>query len=128
MRTSRNVLVVDDNPGNREIIHEILDGHFTVIDASNGTEALAIAARCRPPIVLLDVMLPDIDGYEVCRRLRRSAGTDTACIIMVSAKAMPSEQQAGFEAGADSYLTKPFDDDELWEAIHSRAESREVSV
>ncbi len=64
-------------------------------------------------MVLLDVMLPDADGYALCRRLRDQQATSKARIIMVSAKAFPQEQAAGITAGADAYLTKPFDEDAL---------------
>jgi two-component system, cell cycle response regulator len=113
MSIAKRVLVVDDNANNVEVIHEILDGDYDVIDAANGWEALEIAERLAPQFVLLDVMLPIIDGYEVCRKMRQLPGMKRARIIMVSAKAMPSERRHGLDAGADDYLTKPFDDGEL---------------
>jgi len=113
MSMPKQILVVDDNANNVEVIHEILDGDYDVIDAANGWEALEIAERLAPQFVLLDVMLPIIDGYEVCRKMRQLPGMKRARIIIVSAKAMPSERRLGLEAGADDYLTKPFDDGEL---------------
>lgn len=117
MNKPKNVLVVDDNPNNREVFHEILEGQYNIIDAANGWEALELAEEFEPRIVLLDVMLPILDGYQVCRELRRLAAMKSARIIMVSAKAMPSERAAGIEAGADDYLTKPFDDSDLLKAL-----------
>jgi CheY-like chemotaxis protein len=110
--TPKKVLVVDDNANNVEVIHEILDGDYEVIDAANGWEALEMAEELAPDFVLLDVMLPLMDGYEVCRKMRQ-AGAKRSKIIMVSARAMPSERRFGLEAGADDYLTKPFDDGQL---------------
>jgi putative two-component system response regulator len=107
------VLVVDDCAVNREVIHEILDGDYELVDAANGQEACQRAERHRPQVVLLDVMLPDADGYTLCRRLRSHEATSRARIIMVTAKALPQEQAAGFQAGADAYLTKPFHEEEL---------------
>jgi CheY-like chemotaxis protein len=113
MKLPRNILVVDDNPNNRDVYHEILEPDYCVLDASDGWEALDIAAELEPRIVLLDVMLPIMDGYQVCRQMRQIPSMRSARIIMVSAKAMPSECTAGLEAGADDYLTKPFEDSEL---------------
>src|SRR5688572_8467079 len=93
----RRILVVDDNLINREIIEEILRDDFTVITASNGSEALELADRYEPRVVLLDVMLPGMDGYSICRKLRAMPEMSTARIVMVTAKAMPSERAQGFE-------------------------------
>lgn len=117
----KTILVVDDNPTNVEIVREMLEDEHHVLIASRGEEALRKAYRYKPAVVLLDVMLPDVDGYEVCRRLRRTPGMFRSKIIMVSAKAMPSEQALGIDAGADGYITKPFDDAEL------RAEIRDLA-
>ena len=119
MNAHKRILVVDDNPTNLEIFEEMLDGEYVVLTARDGAESLAIAERFSPRVVLLDVMLPGIDGYEVCRKLRGIAGMSDARIIMVSAKAMPSERVAGMNAGADAYITKPFDDAELLTAIRT---------
>jgi len=119
MNAHKRVLVVDDNPTNLEIFQEMLDGEYLVLAAKDGAESLAMARRFLPRVVLLDVMLPGIDGYEVCRKMRGIAGMSDARIIMVSAKAMPSERVAGLSAGADAYITKPFDDAELMAAIRT---------
>jgi CheY-like chemotaxis protein len=123
MRTSKTVLVVDDNPLNLEICREILDGDYEVLTARDGPEAIRLASRHRPGVILLDIMLPEMDGYETCRRLRNLSATRNTSIIMVSAKAMPSERAEGLAAGADFYLTKPFDDSELLTAIRSCQET-----
>jgi CheY-like chemotaxis protein len=119
MSRRQRVLVVDDNAVNREIIEEILASDFQVLMAENGTEAVSMAQRHHPSVVLLDVMLPGADGYAICRRLRSMPGMADLRIIMVTAKAMPSERARGFDAGADAYVTKPFDDGDLVAAIRA---------
>ena len=80
---------------------------------TDGEAAVAKAVSEHPELVLLDVMMPGMDGYEACRRMRAEPSLKSLRIILVSAKAMPSERLKGFEAGADDYVTKPFDHDEL---------------
>lgn len=106
------ILIVDDNPVNCAICEEILAEEYTLQTADCGEAALELAATFEPDLVLLDVMMPGIDGLEVCRRLRQSV-RPWVKIIMVSAKVQTSDRLAGYEAGADDYLTKPFDEDEL---------------
>jgi CheY-like chemotaxis protein len=113
MRVKTTVLAVDDNPINLGILEEILASDYRLKFARNGQQAIQIAEECRPAIVLLDVMMPGMDGLEICRRLRETPGLNHTIIIMVSAKAMPSERSAGLRAGADDYITKPFDEVEL---------------
>src|SRR5688572_18684841 len=119
MTRRKRVLVVDDNPVNREIVEEILAGEYEVHMADNGVDALKVASRCRPVVALLDVMMPGMDGYEICRKLRATPGLADLRIVMVTAKAMPSERARGFDSGADAYVTKPFDDGDLLAAIRS---------
>jgi putative two-component system response regulator len=117
MHLSRTILAVDDNLINLGILQEILASDYRLKYARTGQEALRMAAQCHPAVVLLDVMMPGMDGLEICRRLRKIPGLSNTAIIMVSAKAMPSEQDAGMRAGADDYITKPFDEVELLDAL-----------
>jgi CheY-like chemotaxis protein len=119
MRPATRVLVVDDNPINIEIVTEALEDDFQILPASNADEALELVERFQPRIVLLDVMLPGMDGYELCRRIRTAPGMLSARIVMVTAKAMPSEESFGYDAGADAYVTKPFEDVDLLSAMRS---------
>ena len=119
MSRFQRILIVDDNPTNLAILTEMLEGDFTLRAVRGGEEALSIAERFNPGVILLDVMMPGLDGYETCRRLRMMPALSDAVIIMLSAKAMPSEQAAGMAAGADDYVTKPFDDGELMAKIHA---------
>lgn len=120
MRRPHHVLVVDDNLTNLEILEELLeDNDFIVHKARNAEAAIKIASRHSPRIILLDVMMPDVDGYDLCRRLRQLPQTSDARVIMVTAKSMPSEMASGYDSGADAYITKPFDDAELFEAMRA---------
>ena len=110
--SSQKILVVDDNETNRLILAEILEDQYQIEFAVDGESALEKAAACDPDLILLDVMMPGIDGYEVCRRLRMSS-RPWVKIIMVSAKIQPADRVTGYEAGADDYLGKPFDPDEM---------------
>ena len=107
------ILVVDDNPINVEIIQEALEREFDIGVARDGEEALRVAADFQPELILLDVMMPGLDGYEVCRRVRSNTALRHVKIIMVSAKSEVSERLEGYRAGADDYLPKPFQEDEL---------------
>jgi two-component system sensor histidine kinase/response regulator len=109
------VLVVDDETQNTEIMSEILSFHhqYEYRIAHSGEDSLAIMGEFFPDIVLLDIMMPGIDGYEVCRRVRASEKNKLAKIIMVSGLSMIGDRLKGYEAGADDYISKPFVEDEL---------------
>ena len=117
------VLVVDDHPTNLSIMEMLLEDEYELRLASSGTEALAAVPEFRPAVVLLDVNLPDVDGYEVCRQLRESPENAHLKILFVSAKAMESERQRGFEAGGDDYIVKPFDHDEMLAKVQGCVEA-----
>jgi DNA-binding response OmpR family regulator len=103
------VLIVDDEPHIVDLVRVTLeDERLRVLDAPDGTAALAAAERERPDLVLLDVNLPDISGLEVCRRLRGCRAAGALRIVMLSAAAQRDDVALGLAAGADEYLTKPF--------------------
>lgn len=112
MQHQNRILIVDDNLTNIAILEEILED-YPLRTATSGKEALRIAPDFKPSVLLLDIMMPEMNGYETCRRLRENPILRNTKIIMVSAKAMVSERLKGYEAGADDYITKPFDHDEL---------------
>src|SRR3984885_5728577 len=108
---SARILVVDDVPANVKLLEARLSAeYFDVLTASNGTEALEIATRAECDIILLDVMMPDIDGFEVCRRLKSNPATHFIPVVMVTALDSPADRVRGLEAGADDFLTKPVSD------------------
>jgi two-component system cell cycle response regulator len=105
------ILVVDDVPANVKLLEARLSAeYFDVITATNGKDALALCARAECDLVLLDVMMPDMDGFEVCRRLKTNPATHHIPVVMVTALDQPSDRVRGLEAGADDFLTKPTPD------------------
>ena len=113
MRTQNRILAVDDNSESITIMEELLGEAYDLKTATTGEEALQIALDFLPDIILLDIMMPGMDGYEVCRRLRGHSAIRHTNIIMVSAKVTPQERLKGYDVGADDYITKPFEDKEL---------------
>jgi two-component system cell cycle response regulator len=108
---SARILVVDDVPANVKLLEARLSAeYFDVLTASNGAEALAMCARAECDIVLLDIMMPDMDGFEVCRRLKANPATHYIPVVMVTALDSPVDRVRGLEAGADDFLTKPVSD------------------
>jgi len=113
MKSSTRILIVDDDERNRRILYEILGDDFILEDAEDGESALDILPVFMPDIILLDIMMPGIDGYEVCRRIRDSAQFKNVKIILVSGKSLTEERLEGYSAGADDFVSKPFDMDEI---------------
>ena len=118
MAAPSRILVVDDDHAIAEMVGIVLRGKgFDVVTAPDGASALDAFDRVGPDLVLLDLMLPGMDGIEVCRELRRRSGVP---VIMLTARSDTSDVVEGLEAGADDYLTKPFEPDELVARIRAR--------
>src|SRR4030095_9995865 len=114
------ILIVDDNPTNVKVLQTRLAAEgYEVITAADGDEGLATARQQTPDLILLDVMMPKLDGFEVCRQLRADAGFPFTPIIMVTAMADSRDVVAGLEAGGDEYLTKPVDHAALAARVNS---------
>ena len=108
------ILIVDDEEHIRELIKFNLEQNgYKVISADNGIDALKIAKTEKPQLILLDVMLPGMDGYDVCKEIRRDHSISTTPIIMITAKGEELDKILGLELGADDYITKPFSIREL---------------
>ena len=123
----KRILVVDDDRNLRKIIQTNLElAGYDVSTAANGEDALRVLATMQPDLVVLDVMMPLMDGYEVARRIRRHPANTHVPIIMLTAKSEVEDKLAGFEAGADDYITKPFGPQELLARV--RAKLRRVEV
>jgi len=105
-----SVLVVDDDPDNREVLAEYLRFcGFEVCCACNGSESLSIARTIRPQVVLMDLAMPGLDGYETTRRMKADPLTRNAVVCAVTALAMPADQQLARDAGCDAVFIKPVD-------------------
>src|SRR6266849_6265467 len=125
---SARVLVVDDVDVNVRLLEAKLSSeYFTVITASSGEEALHAARSEHPDIVLLDVMMPEMDGFEVCRRLKADARTADMPVIMVTALSEISDRVHGLECGADDFLTKPVNDVALFARVRSLVRLKRVT-
>jgi len=114
----RRILVADDEI---YILHILefslnLEG-YDVISASSGAEALSKVVKERPDLVVLDIVMPETDGYEVCRRLKSDERTRDIPVIFLSAKDTPTDQEVGMRLGADAYITKPFSPQRLIDCI-----------
>jgi len=110
VRTPPRILIVDDVPANVHILQSRLVANgYDIVTATDGEAALAAVKETQPDLILLDVMMPKMDGFEVCRRLRADASVPFIPIIMVTAKTDPKDVVAGLEAGGDEYVTKPVD-------------------
>jgi two-component system cell cycle response regulator len=122
------VLVVDDVPANVKLLEARLSAeYFDVTTAYSGAEALAVCERAECDIVLLDVMMPDMDGFEVCRMLKTNPVTHHIPVVMVTALDQPSDRVRGLEAGADDFLTKPVTDVALVSRVRSLARLKMVT-
>jgi two-component system phosphate regulon response regulator PhoB len=114
----KTLLVVDDEPSILETTRFILECEgYHVLTARDGEEALATIQRERPPIVLLDVMIPKLNGFEVCRRIRQDPDLARTFVLILTARGQKADEAMAMEAGADTYMRKPFDDEEILACI-----------
>ena len=117
------VLIVDDEQHIRLLIEQTLeeleDDGIELLTAGDGEEALTVVERHRPALVFLDVMMPKRNGFDVCRTIKRELGLDGTHVVLLTAKGQAYDRHQGEEAGADLYMTKPFDPDELLQ--HARS-------
>jgi CheY-like chemotaxis protein len=108
------ILLVDDNAINLQLLHETLEGHgYRLLAARSGEEALRIARKATPDLILLDIMMPGIDGYETCARLKSDEATHNSVVIFLTALQSTEEKVRGLSMGAMDFITKPFDPEEI---------------
>jgi len=120
------ILVVDDNLDNVEILRALLESRgYTVASASDGRAALAKIEEVQPDLVLLDVMMPGMDGWQVCRTIKNHPVFCNTRVVMVTAKGDYEDKFEGMRAGADDYVVKPIDMQELTEKVERNLEARE---
>jgi len=105
----RRVLIVDDQPINIRVLHMVLSRDYQVFMATSGEQALAQCAANPPDLVLMDVVMPGLDGYEVCRRLKAADATRSIPVVFVTAHNDPQQRALGRDAGADGFISKPVD-------------------
>lgn len=114
----RKILIVDDEPYILNILDFSLDAEgYTVLQAPDGDEALRLAAAQHPDLIILDVMMPRLDGFETCRRLKADAGTKDIPVVMLTARNSRADRDKGDRAGADGYMTKPFSPQRLLDVV-----------
>lgn len=113
------VLIVDDEPMNVELLEAYLGSEYVTVSASNGKEALTKVNEEKPDILLLDIMMPEMNGYDVCKLIRSAEGTQLLPVVMVTALSNREDRIRGVEAGADDFLIKPVDKVELTARIRS---------
>jgi DNA-binding response OmpR family regulator len=125
------ILIADDNPSNAELLDAHLDGSgFETKLVYNGEDTIAAAREWKPDLILLDVMMPKLSGFEVCRRLRADPATKDVAVLMVTALDQATDVETAVEAGTDDFITKPINKTELLLRVRamlaSRSEANEV--
>jgi len=120
MKTTKKILIVDDDPNILLSVEFLLvKNGFNVLVARNGMEAMEIIEDTVPDIVLLDIMMPDVDGYVICEYIKKNERTKSAKVIFLSAKSREVDVNFGYEMGADLYMVKPFSTRTLLEKINN---------
>ena len=109
----KRILIVDDDIEIRHLLRHLLDEEYCLAEASTGEEAVAMLAGFGPDLVMLDIMMPGIDGHETCRRIHSNPSSQGIQVVMMSARSSREEQLRAYAAGADDYIVKPFDPHEL---------------
>jgi two-component system, OmpR family, alkaline phosphatase synthesis response regulator PhoP len=123
------VLIADDNAQGVELLEAYLsECDYETRTAGDGEEALALVKQWRPDLVLLDIMMPKISGFEVCKRLRADPATEDVAVLMVTALDQPSDVERAVEAGTDDYLTKPINKSDLLLRVRSLLRSRHYKI
>lgn len=117
---TKKILIVDDSPTIVRHIYELLHpSGYNLITASDGEQALSLAVSEQPHLVILDVVLPKKNGFQVCRQLKTTPDTQEIKILMLTSKTQDSDRFWGLKQGADGYMTKPFEDDKLLSKVSS---------
>ncbi len=120
------VLIVEDNKDFREILKDQLINYYQIIDAENGEEAYNIATKTNVDIIVSDVLMPKMNGYELCEKIKNNNSTCHIPLILLTAKIKEEDRKRGYQAGADSFITKPFEIETLIFRIHSLLEQRQI--
>jgi two-component system cell cycle response regulator DivK len=113
----KKILIVEDVEFNRDLIVQLLEDDYEVLTAADGAAGIQLAARARPDLILMDLSLPVIDGWEATRRIKANAALHDIPIIALSAHAMMGDQEKALQSGCDEYLSKPIDEDLLFATL-----------
>lgn len=111
------ILIVEDEPLNVDLLVQLLEDDYQLVVAADGPEGLARAAREKPDLILMDISLPKMDGYEVTRRIKLDPALQQTVVVGLSAHVMDGDRQKALDAGCDAYLTKPLDEDLLFAVL-----------
>jgi CheY-like chemotaxis protein len=117
MSEKKKIVIADDEPFILSALQDTLTDDYTVFSASNGKEAVALVGRTMPDLVILDVMMPDMDGLEACKVLKKDEVTAAIPVILLTAKGQITDIEKGFKSGADAYVVKPFSPARLIEKV-----------
>ena len=113
----KKILIVEDVEMNRDLLVQLLEDDYELAEATDGRQGLEMAVEVKPDLILLDMMLPEMDGYEVTRGVRQHEEIKDTPIIAVTAHAMAGDEEKALEAGCNDYISKPIDEDELWAKV-----------
>jgi two-component system cell cycle response regulator DivK len=113
----KTILIVEDVDYNRELLVQLLEDEYEILTAADGAAGIEMAARERPDLILMDLSLPGVDGWEATRRLKARPETAATPVIALTAHAMQGDEERARACGCDDYLTKPIDEDRLFEML-----------
>lgn len=116
----KRILIIEDDPSFQKAVVELLAPHFQMIQASSGQEGVRKAFAEKPDLIVIDVGLPDVDGFEICRQLREKVATRATPIVMLTGETNTDSKVKGFDLGADDYISKPIEGKELIARIKAR--------
>lgn len=114
---SKKVLIVDDELCIRQLVSSVLDGNYTVLEASDGEEAINLARKLKPDLILMDILMPKLDGYTACYEIKRNQATRAIPVVMLTGVGYELNKTFSREMGASGYITKPFDLQELLDKV-----------
>jgi two-component system, cell cycle response regulator DivK len=115
----KKILVVEDVEFNRDLVVQLLEEDFEVVTAIDGAHGIEVAQRERPDLILMDMSLPVVDGWEATRRIKADDQLRHTPVIALTARAMPGDEQRARQSGCDDYLSKPLDEEMLFEKVHA---------
>jgi two-component system, cell cycle response regulator DivK len=113
----RKILIVEDVEYNRDLLVQLLEDEYEILTAADGATGIEVAARHHPDLILMDLSLPGVDGWEATRRLKARSETEAIPVIALTAHAMQGDEERARACGCDDYLTKPIDEDQLFATL-----------